>query len=226
MQKKNVFSAGIFFIIINFVVSSIFDKPHILADYIDRNEADLILSLKKGSEKAFDSIYQIYAKRLYAYSLQFTKSPEESEEIVHDVFVKLWTDREKIRQEETLRSLLFIMTKNYLINAFRAKINQPAYEEYINYKGALFVNDTDHQLEYEDLVRKIRKAMESLSVTQQKVITLSKMEHLSNKEIAAKIALSEQTVKNQLSAGLKILKQKLGDSYLLFVLLYVNSFIM
>lgn len=197
-----------------------------MADYIGDNEEQLIRSLKKGSGKAFDSIYKMYAKRLYVYSLQFTKSPEESEEIVHDVFVKLWTEREKIRQEETLRSLLFIMTKNYLINAFRSKINQPVYEEYINYKEALFVNDTDHHLEYQDLVSKIRKVMESLSVTQQKVITLSKMEHLSNKEIADKISLSEQTVKNQLSAGLKILKQKLGDSYLLFVLLYVNDLVM
>lgn len=197
-----------------------------MADYIGDNEEQLIRSLKKGSGKAFDSIYKMYAKRLYVYSLQFTKSPEESEEIVHDVFVKLWTEREKIRQEETLRSLLFIMTKNYLINAFRTKINQPVYEEYINYKGALSVNDTAHHIEYQDIVRKIKKAMESLSVTQQKVITLSKINHLTNKEIANEISLSEQTVKNQLSAGLKILKQKLGDSYYLFPLLYINYLIM
>ena len=73
----------------------------------------------------------MYAKRLFAYSLQFTKSQEESEEIVQDVFMRLWTNRAKIRQEDTLRSLLFIMTKHYLINAFRTKINQPEYEEYI-----------------------------------------------------------------------------------------------
>lgn len=85
------------------------------------NEPQLILSLKNGSYKAFERIYQMYAKRLFAYSLQFTKSQEESEEIVQDVFMRLWTNRAKIRQEDTLRSLLFIMTKHYLINAFRTK---------------------------------------------------------------------------------------------------------
>lgn len=50
----------------------------------------------------------MYSKRLYAYSLQFTKSSEESEEIVQEVFVKLWSNRINIRQDETLRSLLLL----------------------------------------------------------------------------------------------------------------------
>lgn len=193
-----------------------------MEDYIDDNEAILIQSLKKGSTKAFDRIYKIYSKRLYLYSLQFTKSQEESEEIVHDVFVRLWTNREKIRQEETLRSLLFIMTKNYLINAFRSKVNQPVYEEYINYKDKLAVNDTEDNLLYEEFHKKFVEAMKSLPVTQQKVITLSKIKQLSNKEIAQQLSLSEQTVKNQLSVGLKALKQKLGIVYFIYMLFFIN----
>lgn len=193
-----------------------------MEDYIGDNEAILIQSLKKGSTKAFDRIYKIYSKRLYLYSLQFTKSQEESEEIVHDVFVKLWTNREKIRQEETLRSLLFIMTKNYLINAFRSKVNQPVYEEYINYKDKLAVNDTEDNLLYEEFHKKFVEAMKSLPVTQQKVITLSKIKQLSNKEIAQQLSLSEQTVKNQLSVGLKALIQKLGIVYFIYMLFFIN----
>jgi len=186
------------------------------------NESLLIQSLKDGSQKAFDKIYQMYAKRLFAYSLQFTKSAEESEEIVHDVFVKLWTNRQKIKQEDTLRSLLFIMTKHLLINAFRTKVNQPIYEEYVNYKEAISIDDTLHRLEYEEFVEKVTMAMQKLPATQQKVITLSRMQQLSNKEIAEKLSLSEQTVKNQLSVGLKALKQYLGDLYILYLLLFIN----
>ncbi len=190
--------------------------------YIEDNEAILIQSLKKGSTKAFDRIYKIYSKRLYLYSLQFTKSQEESEEIVHDVFVRLWTNREKIRQEETLRSLLFIMTKNHLINAFRSRVNQPVYEEYINYKDKLAVNNTEDNLLYEEFHKKFVEAMKSLPVTQQKVITLSKIQQLSNKEIAHQLSLSEQTVKNQLSVGLKALKGKLGILGILYMLFFTN----
>lgn len=189
---------------------------------VQENESLLIQSLKNGSYKAFDRIYQMYAKRLFAYSLQFTKSQEESEEIVQDVFVRLWTNRSKIRQEETLRSLLFIMTKHYLINAFHTKVNQPEYEEYVHYRNEFSVDDTSRHLEYEEFLVKFHAILKALPETQQKVITLSKMKQLTNKEIAEKLSLSEQTVKNQLSLGLKILKERLGSLWIYVVLLFIN----
>ncbi|MBC8620409.1 RNA polymerase sigma-70 factor [Parabacteroides faecis] len=189
---------------------------------VQYNEPQLILSLKNGSYKAFERIYEMYAKRLFAYSIQFTKSQEESEEIVQDVFMRLWTNRAKIRQEDTLRSLLFIMTKHYLINAFRTKINQPEYEEYIQYINERSVDDASCQLEYQEFVAKFRAILKTLPETQQKVITLSKIEQFSNKEIADKLSLSEQTVKNQLSLGLKTLKEKLGSLGVYLMLLFIN----
>lgn len=114
------------------------------------------------------------------------------------------------------------MTKNYLINAFRSKVNQPVYEEYINYKDKLSVNDTEDNLLYEEFHKKFVEAMKSLPVTQQKVITLSKIKQLSNKEIAQQLSLSEQTVKNQLSVGLKALKEKLGIVYFIYMLFFIN----
>jgi RNA polymerase sigma-70 factor (ECF subfamily) len=189
---------------------------------ISDNEVLLIHALKNGSHKAFDSIYQMYAKRLYYYSLQFTKSREDSEEIVQDVFVKLWTNREKIKQENTLCSLLFIMTKHHMINAFRANINRPIYEIYVNYNHEMSINDAHQHIEYQEFVVKFKKAIKKLPATQQKVITLSRIQQLSNREIAEKLSLSGQTVKNQLSIGLKMLKQELGKLSCVCYL-FVNS---
>lgn len=189
---------------------------------ITDNEPQLIFSLKNGSYKAFERIYQLYAKRLFAYSMQFTKSQEESEEIVQDVFMRLWTNRTKIRQENTLRSLLYIMTKHYLINAFRTKINQPEFEEYVHYRNELSVDETSQHLEYEEFIAKFHAILKTLPETQQKVITLSKIEQLTNKEIAEKLSLSEQTVKNQLSLGLKFLKEKLENIGISLMLLFIN----
>lgn len=193
-----------------------------MEEHIENIEYHLIQDLKRGSHKAFDKIYQIYAKRLYAYSLQFTKSPEESEEIVQEVFVKLWSNRMKIKQNETLRSLLFIMAKHHLINAYRFRINHPVYEEYVNYMDILSTEDAHHKLEYNEFVLRLRKIIKTLPVTQQKVIHLSRLQQLSNKEIAEKLSLSEQTVKNQLSLGLKSLKEKLNKILLLTMLLFIN----
>ncbi|MDR0507586.1 MAG: RNA polymerase sigma-70 factor [Dysgonamonadaceae bacterium] len=190
--------------------------------FLQENESDYIRQLKNGQSKAFDAIYQMYAKRLYAYSFQFTKSKDEAEDIVQEVFVKLWINREKIKQEDTLRSLLFIMAKHHIINAFHSRINQPAYMEYLQYRETLSENDND-PMNYREFLDDLKKAMKTLPTTQQKVIVLSKIQELPNKKIAEKLELSEQTVKNALSAGLKNLKKILAKAYL--VLLSVNFLI-
>lgn len=187
------------------------------------NEKMLISELKKDSQEALDSIYKMYAKRLYAFCLQYTKSKENAEEIVEDVFVWIWVNRCEIHQEETLRSLLFIRAKHYLINAYRSRINSPVYEDYVNYQDELAADDIQQHLEYEDFVRQLRNALTKLPITQQQVIELSKIQQVSNKEIAVKLSLSEQTVKNQLSLGLKNLRKELNKvPFLFWLLFFVN----
>lgn len=191
-----------------------------MEERINIAERNLIRLLKDGSNKAFDKIYQMYARRLYAYSIQFTKSSEEAEEIVQDVFVKLWQNKENIRQDETLCSLLFIMAKHLLINAYRSKVNNPVYEEYIYHLDVLSVDNALYNLEYDEFLQKLYMEIRKLPSTQQKVIELSRMQQLSNKEVAEKLSLSEQTVKNQLSIALKTLRENLNKilitiSYLL-----------
>jgi len=189
-----------------------------------RNTADwdeklLIRDLKNGSRKAFDAIYDMYAKRLFAYCMQFTKTKEDSEEIVQEVFVQLWLRRESIRQTETLRSLLFIMSKNSLINAYRTRINSPAYEDYIAYQESLSVGDASANLEYDEFVSRLQEALSRLTATQRKAIELSRLHGFSNREIAIQLSLSEQTVKNQLSVGLKSLRQILNKNFILWWIL-------
>lgn len=187
------------------------------------NERMLISELKRDSQKALDSIYKMYAKRLYAFCLQYTKSKENAEEIVEDVFVWIWVNRCDIHQEETLRSLLFIRAKHYLINAYRSHINSPVYEDYVNYQDELTTDDIQQHMEYEDFVHQLRNALTKLPVTQQQIIELSKMQQVSNKDIAMKLSLSEQTVKNQLSLGLKTLRKELNKvPFLFWLLFFVN----
>ncbi len=195
-----------------------------MKDAVNLSEQRLIIELKRGSQKAFDNIYAMYSKRLFAYCLQYTKSVEDAEDIVQDVFVKLWINRENIRQEVTLRSLLFIMSKYSLINAYRSRVNSLLYEDYVEtYMGSVSENDTNSQLEYDDFVYHVKKILKDLPITQRSVIELSRIEQLNNKEIAEKLLLSEQTVKNQLSLGLKILREKLKELLTLLWMLYFTN---
>lgn len=190
---------------------------------IPSNERVLIGKLKEGSRQALDGIYHMYARRLFAYCKQYTKSVEDAEEIVQDVFVRLWNSRHLIQQEDTLRSLLFTMSKNLLINAYRSRINSPVYEDYVDCREELFVAATHDKMEYEEFVRLLRKALEQLPSTQRRVIELTRLRELSNKEAAQVLELSEQTVKNQLSVGLKALRRELSRLAVpLWLLFFIN----
>lgn len=141
------------------------------------------------------------------------------EELVEDTFVWLWTHRQNIRQSNSLRAVLFIRMRHFLINAYRTTVNSVEFEDYLNYKGRLTDGDTDW-LEYDDFVRMVHDAIARLPETQRRVVQLSRMERLSNHDIAHRLNLKEQTVKNQLSLGLKALKQMLGPAYGLYSLLF------
>jgi len=101
-------------------------------------------------------------------------------------------------------------------------VNHPIYEEYVNNMDFLSEENAYSRLEYDEFVQKLYAAMKKLPLTQQKVITLSRMQQLSNKEVAEELSLSEQTVKNQLSLGLKTLRDLLNKVALLIMLLFIN----
>ena len=83
------------------------------------SEEQLLSELKSGSERAFDIIYKMYAKRLFLFCFQYCKRKEDAEEIVLDVFLWLWRNNHKIKQGESLRYLIYLRARHFLINAFR-----------------------------------------------------------------------------------------------------------
>lgn len=189
----------------------------------DDSEKVLIRDLKKGSYRAFNSIYELYSRRLYSYCLSFSKSKETAEEIVQDVFIRLWSGRENIRQDETLRSLLFIMSKNKLINSYKARINSHLFEDFVYCNSMSYEDRGFEKIEFDEFKDYVNSKIEGLPTTQRRIIEMSRIRQMNNKEIATELSLSEQTVKNQISLGLKTLKKQLDrHTYLLFLLLLVN----
>lgn len=188
----------------------------------DLTERELIQEMRLDSIKAFNAIYELYARRLYAFCLKYTKSRENAEEIVEDTFVWIWNNRHDIKPEESLKPLIFLKTKHLLINAYRKVMNAPVYEDYMDYLDHHGEKSTaDSPLEYDDFMRQVNQCIDQLPPAQRDIIRLSKYEMLSNKEIAAQLNYSEQTVKNQLSLGLKqlraMLKQKGVFLWILFL---------
>lgn len=180
----------------------------------EKTEPQLISSLKTGSTKAFDSLYRLYARRLYAFCLKYTRSRETAEETVEDTFVWLWNNRGNISDTQSLKPLLFLKTRHLLINAYRRVVNSPVFEEYVDYLDhqASTSAPADENLEYDDFVRQLNLALQTLPPVQREIVRLSKIEMLNNKEIAHLLDYEEQTVKNQLSMGIKKLRSLLAHT--------------
>lgn len=172
-------------------------------------EEKLIEDLSRGSYQAFNIIYNMYAKRLYAYCMQYAKSTEDAEDILQGVFCKLWVNRGQIKERQSLKSLLFTIAHHAVIDAYRRRLFSPTYEEYVEYKVTSEA-DSSARIEYEEFVDKLNSILESLPETQQNVIRRAKFQGMRNADIAAELQLSEQTVKNALSVGMKTLRGKLA----------------
>ena len=183
-------------------------------------ESVLIQQLKASSEKAFDEIYNLYAGRLYTFCMKNIKIREDAEEIVEDVFVKLWKIRKTIRQQQSLKALLFTMARHAIISSYRHTLNSPEYAAFVSIRERSDSSDTSSLVEYNEFVGHLHREMSLLPNTQQQVIYLSKYEGLSNEEIAQKLNLSRQTVRNQLSVGLKALRRILLPLSALFLFFY------
>lgn len=168
--------------------------------------------LKHDSQWAFDNLYRMYAHRLFAFALEYCHHKETAEEIVEDTFIWIWNHRHDIKQEKTLFNLVFIKARHLLINAYRATLNSPHFEDYVNYSNSLGTEEQESQLEYDEFMHVIRQGLERLPPTQRRVIELSRFEQKSIKEIAAMLGLKEQSTRNQLSLGLKQLMTFIGRS--------------
>ena len=181
-----------------------------------------IIGLQKGSYSDFNKLYDLYTDRLYGFAYNLTHSSEMAEEIVQEVFLKIWQMREHLSPEYSFRSFLFTIAKNKFLNDLRNRLTLLSYDEYITQlddateRGE---NSTESEFNFNELNEQVLQSKDKLSKRQKMIFEMSKEEGLSNQEIALKLGISEQSVRNQLSSALKVLREELiriGFSVALF----------
>ncbi len=179
----------------------------------------LAQQIKKGNQLAFAALYDRYNRSLYALAYRYLKSRDLSEDVVQQIFVNLWINRDQINEELNIKSFIFTSLKNSTLNTLRN--NQRAIEK--NYE--LLINQENYdstEMEEEashEMVDLINKVVDTLSPQRKLIFKLKIEEGLSNSEIAQKLNLSVNTVKFQYSQILKILREKVGKGMITVVTL-------
>lgn len=171
--------------------------------------AYLLASLKKGNRAAFEAIFDLYENRLYYFVFSITKSEYATEEILQEVFIKIWTKKETIDPKRSFESFIFTIAKNLTYNYLRNIANQQSLkEEYWKNISSLNEATKDSILlaEYEDIVHDI---LQQIPTQKRSIYILSKQQGKSNKEIADLLGITQKTVKNHLWKTLQIIRTQL-----------------
>lgn len=188
-------------------------------------EKELLLALKAGDESAFRKVFDLYFKRLYTFSFRFLKNKEQAEEIVHDALINLWLNREKLNPERLVLPYLYTITRRLALNALRDVATSQKAIDQLWEKMEKLSNETEEAILLSDLKQFTDQSLLNLPHQQQIVFRMSRYDGLSYDEIAEKLGISRNTVKNHLVAALKTLKSHFGHSdTAYFILLSVIIF--
>jgi RNA polymerase sigma-70 factor (ECF subfamily) len=192
-------------------------------DFNTDNESDYINALKEGSYKAYTALYKFYMPKLYAFIYNITRSRTFSEEVVQETFVRLWENRTTIDLKLSFKSYLFTIAKNCMLDEFRRQINHPVFAEYIEYTNqpSMSEDTTEHQLDFNEFCAELNKAKKKLTSRQTEIFHLNKEVGKSIQSIALQLGITEQSVRNQLSTALSILRKEMKNYMKLFVFLFL-----
>lgn len=184
----------------------------------------LLLRLRDGDGTAFTTIYNTYYSTLYLHAYNRLRNRETAKDIIHDLFANLWSKRAQLSITQGLSSYLYTAVRNRIIDHIS---RQQTSSRYIQSLGNYLeqCNETpDLKVEEQELAALIEKEIAALSPQLRIVFELSRNEHLSHKEIAERLNLSEQTVRGYVKNALRTLRLKFGAYFLLIIYLVLKIF--
>lgn len=159
---------------------------------------------QEEDEKAFEALFKLFYERLIQFSLHYVYSRELAEEVISDVFVKIWNNRKELAAIANLETYLYVAVKNQSLN-YLSKLSgyvvSPAGDLFKDNRHDSF--DPEKELEFRELQLDLDKAVEGLPAQCRVVFKLIKEDGFTYKEVAEILGLSVRTVETQLSRALK-----------------------
>jgi RNA polymerase sigma-70 factor (family 1) len=192
-----------------------------LGNLKNMNDAQLTYLVKTGVKEAFQELFERYGPRIYQFSYSYLRDREDSEELVQDVFLKIWEKRESLDRSKNIKAFIFKIAVNSLYDLIRRKNIENAYKDFA---AANFVQTTDHtwhKVIFDEMLENLDRLVKQMPPERQRVFKLSREEGLTSDEIARKLNLSKRTVENQLYRAVAFLKKNYTTESL-FAMLFLS----
>lgn len=171
------------------------------------NESELLAQIANGDQRAFTVLFDHYERYVYAYGRKLTRSDEQAVEVVQDVFLKLWLNREKLSTVENFGAYLNRVAKNHALNVLRDIAQNARSIQALQLVSSELDDSTGRQLDYNETNRLLTEALDSLPPQQRLVYKLCHMEGLKYEAAAEQLQISPRTVQAHMGAALKAIRE-------------------
>lgn len=161
------------------------------------------MKIAADDEFAFRQLYYHYADTLYGIAFTYLKSQPVAEEIVQDVFLKIWINRGTLTDIDGFANYIFIIARNHIINYFHHKIREKNYLQYLSDHFNENSLTPEEQLCFKESSKLIEKAISNLPPQQKAVYQLVRVQGMKLKEVAIELGLTRNTVRNHLGRAVK-----------------------
>lgn len=186
------------------------------------DEALIVKELSRGNLIAFNTLFRCYSVKLYRFAYNYLRSAPECEELVQDVFTKIWEKRSDLKEELSFKSYLFTIAFNLIRKHFRTRVYTAEYfKSRINSDLDM---QTAEKISYEFTMQYIRDLVDHLPERRKEIFVRSRFEGQNINEIAEELKISHKTVENQLTAALKFLRENLKNEGFLFLVFCILFF--
>ncbi|PZR25079.1 MAG: hypothetical protein DI535_19655 [Citrobacter freundii] len=185
-------------------------------------DKDLIHLVAKGSEDAFTRLFRLYQERVFQTAIVYLKSSAGAEEVVQEVFIRIWQKRESLIEIQHFEAWLRTLTRNHIIDHLRKLARESALMKGLPGHAELQENTADYKARESQYKQLLQEAMKELSPRQQEIYRLLKDEQLTYEQAGERLGLSALTVKTHISRAFQSIRsflEKHGEVYVLLLLL-------
>lgn len=197
-----------------------------MANETPNDEKALLAEIARGDKQAFTIIFNRYQRDLYLFSKSLTKSKDVAIEIVQEVFIKIWTNREQLDHVENFGGYLNRIVRNHSLNtikkiARKARVQSGNPIEQEDFGNVVADEGTLQQLDYNDAMRVLNAALQELAPQQKQVYQLCHVEGMKYEEVAQMLGISIETVRVHMKRALKKIRLHFHNNSYMYAMLII-----
>lgn len=173
------------------------------------SEQEVVLQqrLSRGDETAFQETFEIYFKVLVLFATRFSIDQETAEDLVQDVFVKLYEQKDRLQFHSSLKAFLYQSVRNKCLDILRSRKTRERHHDEIKFSSELEGLDSEALMMQSELEEKVYQSIKQLPEQCQLIFKMNRFEGKKNQEIADELNISKRTVETQISKALKRLRE-------------------